>query len=125
MTPPLGNGPYKIKNFDAGRYITFVRDPNYWAKDIPTRKGFFNFNEIKYDYYQDTTVTLQALFSGNIDMRYEYIAKFVGQPDTTTNSSKKAKSKNRQSNITARRQPNFSLLTPARKNSATRASGRQ
>ena len=50
LTPPLGNGPYKIKNFDAGRYITFVRDPNYWAKDIPTRKGFFNFNEIKYDY---------------------------------------------------------------------------
>ena len=75
LTPPLGNGPYKIKNFDAGRYITFVRDPNYWAKDLPTRKGFFNFNEIKYDYYQDTTVTLQALFSGNIDMRYEYIAK--------------------------------------------------
>lgn len=124
MTPPLGNGPYKIKNFDAGRYITFVRDPNYWAKDLPTRKGFFNFNEIKYDYYQDTTVTLQALFSGNIDMRYEYIAKSWA---TGHNNEliKKGKIKNRQSNITARQQPNFSLLTPARKNSATRASGRQ
>lgn len=75
LTPPLGNGPYIIKDFEAGRYITFARNPNYWAKDIPSRKGFFNFDEIKYDYYQDTTVTLQALYSGNIDLRSEYIAK--------------------------------------------------
>jgi len=75
LTPPLGNGPYIIKDFEAGRYITFTRNPNYWAKDIPSRKGFFNFDEIKYDYYQDTTVTLQALYSGNIDLRSEYIAK--------------------------------------------------
>lgn len=75
LTPPLGNGPYTIKNFEAGRYITFSRNPNYWAADIPVRKGFFNFDEIKYDYYQDTAVTLQALFSGNIDLRSEYIAK--------------------------------------------------
>ena len=75
LIPPLGNGPYIIKSFEAGQYITFKRNPDYWAKDLPSRKGFFNFDEIKYDYYQDTTVTLQALFSGNIDMRYEYIAK--------------------------------------------------
>lgn len=75
LTPPLGNGPYKIKKFEAGRYIIFERDKNYWAQNLPTRKGFYNFDEIKYDYYQDTTVTLQALFAGNIDVRYEYIAK--------------------------------------------------
>lgn len=75
LTPPLGSGPYKIKDFEAGRYITFSRVADYWAKDLPVRKGFFNFDEIKYDYYQDTTVTLQALFAGNIDVRYEYIAK--------------------------------------------------
>ena len=75
LTVPLGNGPYMVKDFEAGKYITFKRNPDYWAKDLPTRKGFFNFDEIKYDYYQDTTVTLQALFSGNIDVRTEYIAK--------------------------------------------------
>ena len=75
LPPPLGNGPYKIKKFEAGRYIIFERDKNYWAQDLPTRKGFYNFDEIKYDYYQNTTVTLQALFAGNIDVRYEYIAK--------------------------------------------------
>lgn len=72
---PLGGGPYKIKKFKAGKYIVLERDRNYWANDLPTRKGFFNFDEIRIDYYQDTTVTLQALFSGNIDLREEYIAK--------------------------------------------------
>ncbi len=75
LTPPLGNGPYTIKQFEAGKFIVFERNPDYWAKDIPTRKGFFNFDEIKYDYYQDSTITLQALFAGNIDLRTEYIAK--------------------------------------------------
>ena len=75
LTPPLGNGPYQVKSFDAGKYIVLTRNPNYWAKDLPSRRGFFNFDEIKYDYYQDTTVTLQALFSKNIDLRLEYIAK--------------------------------------------------
>lgn len=75
LIPPLGSGPYVVKDFEAGKYVIFRRNPNYWAKDLPTRRGFFNFDEIKYDYYQDTTVTLQALFSKNIDMRYEYIAK--------------------------------------------------
>ncbi len=75
LIPPLGSGPYIVKNFEPGQYITLKRNPNYWAKDLPTRKGMFNFDEIKYDYYQDTTITLQALFSGNIDLRTEYIAK--------------------------------------------------
>ena len=72
---PLGNGPYKIKTFKAGKYIVLERDKNYWAADLPVRKGFNNFDEIRIDYYQDTTVTLQALFAGNIDVREEYIAK--------------------------------------------------
>ena len=75
LTPPLGSGPYIIKDFEAGKYIAFKRNENYWAKNLPTRIGFYNFDEIKYDYYQDTTVTLQALFAGNIDLRTEYIAK--------------------------------------------------
>lgn len=72
---PLGSGPYKLEKFEPGRFLVFKRDENYWAKDIPSRKGFFNFDEIRIDYYQDTTVTLQALFAGSIDVREEYIAK--------------------------------------------------
>lgn len=75
LKAPLGSGPYVLADFQTNKYLTFKRNPNYWAKDLPSRKGFFNFDEIRYDYYQDTTVTLQALFSGNIDIREEYIAK--------------------------------------------------
>lgn len=72
---PLGSGPYKLVKFEPGRYLIFKRDRNYWANTLPSRRGFFNFEEIRFDYYQDTTVTLQALFAGSIDLREEYISK--------------------------------------------------
>ena len=75
LKAPLGSGSYILESFSPNKYLIFKRNPNYWAKDIPARRGFYNFDEIRYDYYQDTTVTLQALFAGNIDMREEYIAK--------------------------------------------------
>ena len=75
LVPPLGSGPYVLDKFEVNKFIQFKRNPDYWAKDLPTRKGMFNFDELRYDYYQDTTVTLQALFAGNIDAREEYIAK--------------------------------------------------
>ena len=75
LKPISAGGPYKISKFEGGKYIVLERVKDYWAKDLPTRKGFFNFDEIRYDYYQDTTITLQALFAGNIDLREEYIAK--------------------------------------------------
>ena len=75
LKAPLGSGPYILESFQPNKYLVFKRNPNYWAKDLPSRRGFYNFDEIRYDYYQDTTVTLQALFSGNIDVREEYIAK--------------------------------------------------
>lgn len=75
LKPYLGSGPYILDKFQAGKSIYLKRNPNYWAQDLPSRKGFFNFDTVDYEFYQDTTVTLQALFSGNIDMREEYIAK--------------------------------------------------
>ncbi len=72
---PLGSGPYLVEKFQPGKYIVLRRNPKYWAENLPSRKGFYNFERIRYDYYQDTTVTLQALFAGNIDVREEYIAK--------------------------------------------------
>ncbi len=75
LRPFLGSGPYKIKDFQVGRFIVFEKNKNYWAANLPSRRGFFNFDEIRVDWYQDTTVTLQALFSGDIDVREEYIAK--------------------------------------------------
>ena len=75
LKPMLTSGPYKVSKFEPGKFVVLERVKNYWAQNLPSRKGFFNFDEMRYDYYQDTTVTLQALFAGNIDLREEYIAK--------------------------------------------------
>ena len=72
---PLGSGPYVVSDFQVNKYVELEKNPHYWGKNLPTRRGFFNFERVRYDYYQDTTVTLQALFAGNIDVREEYIAK--------------------------------------------------
>lgn len=72
---PLGSGPYKVADFQVNKFVELKKNPQYWGKNLPSRRGFFNFETIRYDYYQDTTVTLQALFAGNIDAREEYIAK--------------------------------------------------
>ncbi|MBO6281027.1 MAG: ABC transporter substrate-binding protein [Alphaproteobacteria bacterium] len=72
---PLGSGPYIVKDFQVNKYVELHKNTEYWGKDLPVRRGFNNFDIVRYDYYQDTTVTLQALFSGDIDAREEYIAK--------------------------------------------------
>lgn len=75
LIPPLGSGAYIIDKFEPNKFVELKRNPNYWGKDLPTRKGFYNFDTIRFEFYQDTTVTLQALFAGSIDAREEYIAK--------------------------------------------------
>lgn len=109
LKAPLGSGPYILESFSPSKYLVFKRNPNYWAKDLPSRRGFYNFDTIRYDYYQDTTVTLQALFSGNIDAREEYIAKiWVTGYDNDLVKSGKIKKENISNNETARLQ-NFSF----------------
>ncbi|MBW7469961.1 extracellular solute-binding protein [Marinobacter sp. M216] len=75
LTPPLGSGPYRIGDFEAGRSIIYERVDDYWAKDLGVRKGRFNFDQIRYDYYTDDTVALEAFKAGNFDFRVETSAK--------------------------------------------------
>jgi len=72
LKPPLGSGPYKIKGFNPGTDITYTRREDYWAKDLPVNKGRYNFDEIRYDYYRDRNVELEAIKSGNFDLREEF-----------------------------------------------------
>lgn len=71
LNPPLGSGPYRIETHEPGRSITYVRDPDYWGANLPQRRGFFNFDRIRYDYYRDATVAIEAFKSGSIDFREE------------------------------------------------------
>ena len=73
--PPLGSGPYKVEKFELGRSVTYVRDPNWWARDMPTGRGAFNFDRVRIEYFRDPTVAFQAFKAGQIDWRQENISK--------------------------------------------------
>jgi len=75
LEPPLGSGPYKIKDFEPGRTITYARVPDYWGQDLPVNRGRYNFGMMRYDYYRDSTVALQAFKAGAYDFREENSSK--------------------------------------------------
>ena len=75
LTIPVGSGPYRIDSFDAGRSVTFRRVEDYWARDLPVSRGRHNIDQIRYDYYSDSTVALEAFKAGHYDFRLESSAK--------------------------------------------------
>ncbi|MGF1736323.1 extracellular solute-binding protein [Photobacterium satsumensis] len=75
-TPPVGSSAYKISDYKPGQSVTYSLAKDYWAKDLPVNVGRYNFQTIKYDYYRDETVTLEAFKAGEYDIREENVAKF-------------------------------------------------
>jgi microcin C transport system substrate-binding protein len=75
LDPPLGSGPYRIESVDPGRSITYRRVADYWAADLPVNKGRYNVDVIRYDYYRDTTIALEAFKAGQYDVRSEISSK--------------------------------------------------
>jgi microcin C transport system substrate-binding protein len=73
--PPLGSGPYRIKRVDPGRSITYERVSDWWAADLPVNRGQNNYDEIRFDYYRDQSVALEAFKSGEYDFRQENNSK--------------------------------------------------
>jgi len=65
---PIGSGPYKIGPVRFGKDITYVRDPNYWARDLNVRRGTANFDRITVKIYKDATARLEALKAGEFDL---------------------------------------------------------
>ncbi len=76
LEAPVGSGPYKVGKIDNGRSITYQRNENYWAKDLPLNVGRYNFDQIVYEYYRDGTVALEAFKAGNLNFRRENVSKF-------------------------------------------------
>ena len=73
--PPLGSGPYTIESIDPGRSITYRRVNDYWGADLPVNKGRYNVDTIRYDYYRDATIALEAFKAGQYDVRLENSSK--------------------------------------------------
>lgn len=84
VTEPLvGSGPYLIEKYDSGKYVTYKRNPDYWAKDLNVRRGTHNFDRITMKYYKDTNIALEALKAGEFDFiavsnSKEWAREYVG-----------------------------------------------
>jgi len=79
LEPPLGSGPYKVKSFEPGRFVTLERVEDYWGEQIPVRRGLNNFNEQHTKFYRDETAIRLALKAGESDLRVENQAKAWAQ----------------------------------------------
>lgn len=75
LEPPLGSGPYRIKDFVAGRSVTLERVKDYWASSLPVQVGQNNFGELRFEYFRDNTVALEAFKADQVDWISENSAK--------------------------------------------------
>jgi len=75
LTPPIGSGPYLVKEVIPGKSITYVRNAQYWARDLNVRRGMFNFDSITYKYFKDQIVAVEAFKAGEFDFMPVNIAK--------------------------------------------------
>ncbi len=75
LEPVLGSGPYKIKSFEAGRFVTYERVKDYWGNDLNVNVGKNNFDETRFDLYRDETVMIEAFKSDAYDYRFERSSK--------------------------------------------------
>ena len=75
LEPPLGNAAYRIKEFVAGRKVVYERVKDYWAKDLNVNVGRDNFDEVRYEYFRDPTIALEAFKADHVDWRIENSAK--------------------------------------------------
>ncbi|MFC5358518.1 extracellular solute-binding protein [Azospirillum himalayense] len=71
LDPPLGSGPYRVKQAEAGRRIVYERVADYWGRDLPSRRGLFNADTLDFTYYRDDSVALEAFLAGQGDVRRE------------------------------------------------------
>src|SRR5690606_37408922 len=67
LEPPMASGAYRVRHMEAGRFIVYERVPGWWSEKLPVNVGRWNFDRIKYDYYRDREIALEALFAGRID----------------------------------------------------------
>jgi peptide/nickel transport system substrate-binding protein len=70
--PLLGSGPYTVSGTDPGKSISFKRNPDYWARDLPINRGFWNFDEVRFDFYREANSYMEAFKRGLYDARNEH-----------------------------------------------------
>ena len=71
MTAPMGSGPYRVAAVRPGASVTFVRNPDYWGRDLPVNRGLWNFDEVRLDYFREANGEFEAFKRGLYDFRVE------------------------------------------------------
>jgi peptide/nickel transport system substrate-binding protein len=71
LAPPLGSGPYVVAEVDAGRSVTFRRNPDYWGRDLAVNRGLWNFDTVRLDFYRDANSDFEGFKKGLYDVRSE------------------------------------------------------
>lgn len=80
LEPPVGTGPYVVDRVDPGRSISFRRNPDYWARDLPITAGLHNLDVIRYDYFGDANAMFEAFKAGEVTVWRELSAqKWAGE----------------------------------------------
>lgn len=74
LEPPLGSGAYVISEVDQGRNITYCRNEDYWAAELPVNVGTWNFGCMRYEYFADSTAAFEALKAGVYLFHEEYFS---------------------------------------------------
>ena len=70
-TPPMGTGAYMLGDFDYGRTLTYVRNPNFWGADLPINVGRNNFDTVRIEYFADGDTAFEAFKAGEYTFRLE------------------------------------------------------
>lgn len=77
---PITSGEYVVDEFEAGRFISLKRDPDYWGNDIPFRRGTGNLDEIRLEFYGDAAAAFEAFKVGEVNANREFnVAKWESQ----------------------------------------------
>jgi peptide/nickel transport system substrate-binding protein len=71
LLPPTGSGPYTIAAVDAGRSLTYRRNPDWWARDLPVTRGRFNFDEVRIEFFRDASTMFEAFKAGELGIWQE------------------------------------------------------
>ncbi|WP_026614158.1 extracellular solute-binding protein [Ensifer aridi] len=68
LEPPLGSGPYRVTEVKPGERIVYRRNPDYWGKDLPSKIGIDNYDEISVEYFLQENTLFEAFKKGEIDV---------------------------------------------------------
>jgi microcin C transport system substrate-binding protein len=75
LEAPLGSGPYEVGELRQGTFVVYRRRKDYWAADLPVNRGRYNFDELRFEYYRDRAVGLEAFKAKAYDLREEFTSK--------------------------------------------------